>query len=120
MKLPQTALAFTCLLLAPIGLAHADPANTVEVTLVYDADSLNTAEGTAETLDFLTQQAKTACTYKVPVSGASRIDDTCVDLTVERAVGSISNSALNGAYRLATQPSSLSLTADNNSSVTNE
>ncbi len=117
---PQHTLIAVALFVAPAAIGYAEPPETLEVTLTYDAESFNTAEGTDETLASLVKQAHAACEYRAPISNAPRSDEACEDAVLARAISSISNSSLNGAYRLATQGVSPHLTATYSSEITNE
>ena len=74
--------------------ASAEIQRVLQLDVQYDTQALGTASGAETVLESLQDQADAACRYTRPVTGAPRIDDTCVSEIVAKAVLQIDDADL--------------------------
>ncbi|MEO1473084.1 MAG: UrcA family protein [Pseudomonadota bacterium] len=88
MRTSMIAGAVCAIALAPAGFAAAQP---TEVTLVfeYEVEALSTPAGAQDVLTDLESQARVACKRSHTMEFASRIDESCVDDLMAKAISAI-------------------------------
>lgn len=78
-------------LAAPIAQAEGTP---ITVKLTYDSSLLATVDGAKSVYRSIRSQATDACSNKQPATGQVRVDRTCRDDLVDKAIGKIRVAAI--------------------------
>ena len=76
-----------------VPFAHAE-VTPITVEFQYDSNLLATEAGAKQVLKTIKVQAKDACTYAKPVSGAASFDRACRDDLIKKAISEIRLAAI--------------------------